>query len=231
MDYQVLWSDESLLVIDKPSGLRSIPDGYNRSLPCLSAMLQKAFDRVWVVHRLDKDTSGVILFARSADVHRELNQQFERRKIKKEYHAITVGMPAWESLTISLPLTIDGDRKHRTVIDHQAGKPAETDVAVLQPLGVFTLLAAFPHTGYTHQIRAHLAAVALPLLNDPLYKSLEPDTQAQINARQQIPGLPIQRLALHAYQITFIHPATGETVTAQAPYPQDFRETIDLLKK
>jgi RluA family pseudouridine synthase len=231
MDYQVLWSDESLLVINKPSGLRSIPDGYDVSLPYLAGLLQEAYGRVWVVHRLDKDTSGVILFARSAMVHRALNQQFEERKTRKEYHAISTGMPEWETFSITLPLKVDGDRKHRTVIDHQTGKPAETSVAVLQRLGVFTLLAALPHTGYTHQIRAHLAALALPILHDPLYKSLEPETQAQIQAREQTPSLPIKRLALHAYQITFTHPVTGEALTVRAPYPEDFQDTINTLRK
>ncbi len=230
MEYQVLWGDDSLLVINKPSGLRTIPDGYNPSLPHLNGLLQAAYGRVWVVHRLDKETSGIILFARSAEAHRLLNQQFEERKIKKEYHAIVIGMPEWETLAIALPLTVDGDRKHRTVVNHQAGKPAATDTGVLQRLGVFTLLAALPHTGYTHQIRAHLAAVSLPILNDPLYKSLEPETQAQIQARQQTSALPIRRLALHAYQITFTHPVIGQTMTVQAPYPEDFDETVAVLK-
>ena len=231
MKTQVIWSDEFLLAINKPSGLRTIPDGYNPSLPHLSGLLQEEYGRVWVVHRLDKDTSGVILFARSAEVHRSLNHQFEQRKTRKEYHAISIGMPEWETLSIAIPLTVDGDRKHRTVIDHQTGKAAETDVAVLERLGVFTLLAAFPHTGYTHQIRAHLAAGTLPILNDPLYKSLQPETQAHLQARQQIPALPIHRLALHAYQITFTHPATDEAVTAQALYPPDFEETVLTLQK
>jgi tRNA pseudouridine32 synthase / 23S rRNA pseudouridine746 synthase len=231
MIYQIQWSDESILVIDKPSGLRSIPDGYNRALPCLSNLLHEQFGRVWVVHRLDKDTSGVILFARNEEAHRALNQQFEQRKIKKEYRAIAIGMPVWETLTISLPLKVDGDRKHRTVIDHQAGKPAQTDVAVLHGLGVFALLAALPHTGYTHQIRTHLAAVAMPLLHDPLYKSLEPETQAQVQAKKIAAGLPIQRLALHAFQITFAHPANGEAMTVHASYPQDFQETVEKLQE
>lgn len=231
MDYQVLWEDESLLVINKPSGLRTIPDGYHPSLPHLSGLLKERYGRIWVVHRLDKDTSGVILFARSAEAHRALNQQFEERKTLKEYHAICVGMPEWETLSIALPLRIDGDRKHRTIIDHQTGKPAKTDVAVLQRLGVFTLLAAIPHSGYTHQIRVHLAAVDLPLLKDPLYKSLKPETQVQIQAQRTSEQVPIKQVALHAFQITFIHPVSGEALTIEAPYPNDFQQTILALQK
>jgi RluA family pseudouridine synthase len=230
MSYQVIWGDESLFVINKPSGLRTIPDGYNPSLPHLSRLLQEAYGQVWVVHRLDKDTSGIILFARTAEAHRVLNRQFEERKIRKEYHAICMGMPEWATLSITLPLRVNGDRKHRTVIDHQAGKSAETSVAVLQRLGVYTLLAAIPHSGYTHQIRAHLAAIALPILDDPLYKSLEPETLAQIQAREIAKELPIRRVALHAYQITFTHPVSGEALQIQAPYPPDFQETVKKLE-
>src|SRR5512133_3946911 len=89
----ILYQDETLLAVNKPAGLRTIPDGYNPTLPYLAALLEPAFGRVWVVHRLDKDTSGAILFARTAESHRALNQQFEQRKVKKEYHAIAVGMP------------------------------------------------------------------------------------------------------------------------------------------
>jgi RluA family pseudouridine synthase len=227
--YRLLWEDESLLVIDKPSGLRSIPDGYNIALPSLSGLLKAAYGQVWVVHRLDKDTSGVMIFARSAEAHKELNRQFAERETRKVYHAIVVGMPEWEMLSIGLPLRVDGDRRHRTVIDHQAGKPAETDLALLRRLGVFSLLAAQPHTGYTHQIRAHLAAVGFPLLADPLYKSLQAETQAQVEARKRAGTLPLQRTALHAFQISFRHPLKGEDLTFQAPYPQDFQETVEIL--
>ncbi len=231
MEFQVLWSDDSLLVINKPSGLRTIPDGYNPSLPHLIGQLQEAHGRLWVVHRLDKDTSGVILFARSAEAHRNLNQQFEERKTRKEYHALCIGMPAWEALTISLSLVVNGDRKHRTIIDPQAGKPAETEAAVLRRLGVFTLIAALPHSGYTHQIRAHLAASSLPILNDPLYKSLKPETAAQIEARDIARDLPIRRVALHAYQIVFAHPISGQSMNIQAPYPDDLNQTIKYLQQ
>lgn len=225
----ILWSDDSILAVNKPAGLRTIRDGYNPEIPYLPRILEQQFGRVWVVHRLDKDTSGVILFARTAEVHKALNTQFEQRETRKEYHAILSGIPTWEEVEIGLPLRVDGDRRHRTVIDHQSGKPAETTVRVLQPLGVFSLAAAFPHTGYTHQIRAHLAALGLPLLGDPLYKSLEPETLAHRRAREIASGLPIQRTALHARQISFVHPANGTPLTITAPYPDDFQQTLAAL--
>lgn len=227
----VLYSDESLLVVIKPSGLRVIPDGYDPSLPYLSGMLQEQFGRVWVAHRLDKDTSGVILFARSPEAHRALNTQFERRETHKEYHAIVIGEPEWKDALIDLPLHVDGDRRHRTTIDHQYGKAAETEVRVLQLLKQFALVAALPRTGYTHQIRAHLAAVDYPILADPLYQSLKPETQTSKIASQVAAGLPIHRAALHAYQITFTHPITGQPLTLQASYPEDFAKTLSALAR
>ncbi len=225
----LLWQDKALLVINKPAGLLTIRDGYDPTLPYLTKILEETFGKVWVVHRLDKDTSGIMLFARSADAHRDLNKQFEKHEIQKVYHAIVVGMPTWEELNVSLPLRINGDRKHRTVVDPQRGKPAQTVFQVMQRLGPFTLVAALPKTGYTHQIRAHLSVTGFPILADPLYKSLDPPTLLDKRASTVEEDLPIQRLALHAAQITFRHPLKGNIVTMLAPYPDDFQQTLDAL--
>lgn len=226
----VLWEDATLLAVNKPPGLLTIRDGYNASLPYLSQRLEEEYGRVWVVHRLDKDTSGVIVFARNPETHSELNRQFAQRETRKIYHALVVGMPEWETLPVSLPLRVNGDRRHRTVIDHQHGKSASTDLRILQQLGPYALVAAQPNSGYTHQIRAHLAALGLPLLADPLYKSLVPETQLQIEAERQARKLPISRTALHAYQIAFSHPQSGEALEIEATYPPDFAATLRILQ-
>jgi RluA family pseudouridine synthase len=230
MDYTVLYSDSELLVVNKPAGLLTIPDGYHPELPCLSRLLSEAHGPLWIVHRLDKDTSGVILFARSAAAHKILSQQFENRLVKKTYHAISPGELHSDQTTISLPLRVNGDRNHRTVVDLRQGKPAETQVEVIDRYHGFLFLAAHPHTGYTHQIRSHLAAIGLPILCDPLYRSRVSPTPQFTQALAESSYFPIQRVALHAYQIQFTHPTTTEPLVFQAPLSPDMQAVINFLQ-
>ena len=236
-DIPILYRDEHLLIVNKPAGLRSIADGYDPSLPHLANIVQQKHGRLWTVHRLDKDTSGVIIFTRTPEAHRHLSLQFEQRLVRKEYHAIVLGTPEWEVYEAALPLRVNGDRHHRTVVDLVNGQPAATSLRVLanysyqpaaQPASPvpLSLIAAAPRSGYTHQIRAHLAALRLPLVGDPLYKSLHPDDRSRT-----VVQLPIQRTALHALRVTFAHPATGNSMAVEAPYPLDFQETLALLDR
>ena len=213
----ILYQEDSVLAVNKPAGLPTLPDGYNRAAPCLIDLLKQQFDRVWVVHRLDRDTSGVIVFARTAEVHRALNIAFDSRQVHKVYHAIVIGVPEWDEHLIDLPLRPDGDRRHRTVIDRARGKPALTRVVVLERFSQHTLIEAQPATGRTHQIRAHLAALDLPLAGDVLYGG------------KDMVSL-IQRTALHARSIKFTHPVTREVLLLSAPYPNDFVATLAQLR-
>jgi RluA family pseudouridine synthase len=207
----VLFHDSTLLAVDKPSGLLTLPDGYDKAAPHVRSVLEPAWGRVWIVHRLDKETSGVLLLARTAEAHRALNGQFDAHQVRKVYHALVVGSPAWDEYTFDTPLRPNGDRRHRT-IPHPQGKSAITHVRVLQRLGNFTLVEAIPATGRTHQIRAHLGFVGgLPLAADALY-----------GCKLSAEALPIARVALHACSLTFTHPTDGQTITLEAPYPADF---------
>ena len=196
----VLHIDEALLVVNKPAGLPTLPDGYQADAPYLVGLLQEAFGRLWVVHRLDRETSGVLVLARTADAHRVLNLQFQEHEIAEIYHALVVGKPMWEERTVNLPFRADGDRRHRTVIDRAHGKPSTTNFRVLERLGNYTLIEAQPKTGRPHQIRAHLAAERLPLVGDQLYASqgggLLGDSGAELR-RLLIDDAPLARLGLH----------------------------------
>jgi tRNA pseudouridine32 synthase / 23S rRNA pseudouridine746 synthase len=229
----VLHIDEALLVVNKPAGLPTLPDGYQADAPYLVGLLQEAFGRLWVVHRLDRETSGVLALARTAEAHRALNLQFQEREIAKIYHALVVGKPAWDERTVNLPLRADGDRRHRTVIDRARGKPSTTACRVLGRLGDYTLVEARPKTGRPHQIRAHLAAEHLPIVGDLLYASqgggLLGDAGARLR-RLLVDDAPLARLGLHALALTLEHPLGGGAVTFEAPYPPDLAEALARLQ-
>lgn len=215
----IIFSDEHIIVINKPAGLPTLPDGYDKNAPNLAQALAPQFGRVWIAHRLDRGTSGVMVVARTAEAHRSLNMQFDSREVKKTYHALIAGNPPWEEYTVKLPLRADGDRKHRTIVDHGKGKPAVTHLRVLERHDTYALIEARPETGRTHQIRAHLSALELPVLGDPLYGGA---------AAQK--GAASDRTALHARSLLFRHPTTLEQARFEAPYPVDFERALRALR-
>ncbi len=219
-DCEILYLDDDLAAINKPAGLLSIQDGYHPELPHVRQLLEPAFGRLWIVHRLDKGTSGALLLARNLAVHKLLNTQFEARQVKKTYHAFISGNPHWEELEVDLPLRVNGDRHHRTVVAPLTGKPALTKVRVLERFSEHCLIEASPHTGYTHQIRAHLAAIGFPIAADLLY---QPPLTAPA------PRI-ISRVALHSYQIKFLLPSTQVHQTITAPYPEDFAQALVTVR-
>jgi RluA family pseudouridine synthase len=231
----VIYQDDDLLVINKPSGLLTLPDGYKPELPHVKSILEPVFGALWIAHRLDRETSGVLVLARTAQAHRILNTQFETRAAGKVYHALVKGSPEWDELRVNLPLLPDGDREHRTVVDHRRGKPSATGLRVLERYPLYTLLEARPETGRTHQIRAHLAATGFPIAGDGVYGEGEPVFLSEIKADyrsgkgEERPLLA--RLGLHAWSIEIEHPASGEMQRFQAPYVKDFGAVINQLRK
>jgi tRNA pseudouridine32 synthase / 23S rRNA pseudouridine746 synthase len=214
-DLDILYEDKSLLVLNKPAGLPVLPDGWQPNAPYLLRLLEEDFGQPWVVHRLDKTTSGVIVLARSADAHRTLDIQFQRREVRKVYHALVNGHPRWDEHTARHALRADVGHSHRTMVDPARGKPSETHFTVLDRYADAARLEAQPGTGRTHQIRVHAYALGHPLLADLLYGA--PPTEL------------IHRPALHALALTFVHPATDQRVTFQAPYPEDFAQAVSAL--
>jgi len=131
--------------------------------------LRENYGQVIVVHRLDKEPNSVIFFARNLEANRKLNLQFENRLVTITYHAICTGYPQWQRFTANFPLKVNGDRRHRSIIDHQKGKPATSEFKIHSSRGKVHLTEIHPNNGYTHSVRAHAPAVAIPLLSDPLY--------------------------------------------------------------
>ena len=211
----IIHEDGQILVIDKPAGLPILPDGWEKDAPYLMKMLEGDHAPLWVVHSLDKFTSGVMIFARDAETHRALNAQFEKREAGKIYHAIVEGNPEWEERIAKRPLRVNVGHRHRTIVDDKNGKPSETRFKILKRYPSSALIEAKPLTGRTHQIRVHASALGHPLLGDVRYGASE----TQI----------IPRPALHAYSLTITHPATTERLTFTAEYPQDFVTALKRL--
>jgi RluA family pseudouridine synthase len=212
---QILYQDHHLIIVNKPAGLSVLPDGWEKDSDYLVKRLEEQFSSVFIVHRLDKITSGVMVFGLDADTHRTLNTQFETHEAQKTYHAILEGNPKWEEKVAKHPLRSNVGHRHRTRVDDKHGKPAETRFRVIKRFAEAALVEARPMTGRTHQIRVHAYALGHPLVEDTLY-----------GARDQY-GLA--RPMLHARALSFNHPVTKERVKFSAPHPSDFEEALKII--
>ncbi|AEE17549.1 RluA family pseudouridine synthase [Treponema brennaborense] len=230
--YTVLYGDDSIVVLNKRSGLLVAADRYDPDAPRLDTAASDEFGKLYAVHRIDKDTSGIVIYARTAEAHRVLSLQFQNREVEKVYHALVNGRPAWQSLHVDLKLIPDGDARHRTVVNKREGKSAVTDFTLLGVCPPYSWIEARPETGRTHQIRAHLAANGLGIVCDPLYSGNQKPVRLS-EIKRSWNGDPdderplLARLALHAYRLTVTHPETGERMTFTAPYQRD----MDAVRK
>lgn len=225
-DYSVIYSDNDFIVLNKRSGILIATDRYNPDAPRLDLMAEKEFGKLYAVHRIDKDTSGLIIYAKNLEAQKGISMQFEQRKVQKTYHALVYGHPLWEDLHVDLALEPDGDARHRTVVNKKFGKPSVTDFHLIGVCGPYSWIEAKPKTGRTHQIRVHLAANNLSIVCDPLYSGNQKpvrlsEVKRKWNGDEDEERPLLSRLALHAYKIQFEHPATHEQVTFTAPYARD----------
>ncbi|MBX2926854.1 MAG: RluA family pseudouridine synthase [Saprospiraceae bacterium] len=233
---EILYQDEYLVVAAKPSGLLTIPDRFDTVKQSLQGALAALFPRVWTVHRLDRETSGAILFALDEASHRSLSLQFEKRGVEKIYLALVEGVPLPESGIIDQPIgPHPGKPGQMTIL--RKGKSALTEYKVQEAFRGYSLVEANIHTGRTHQVRVHLASIGHPLVADPLYGRSEALFLSQIKSRGFKAGKLheeqplLHRTALHAWRVAFDHPHTGERVTVEAPLPKDLRAAVNQLRK
>ncbi len=215
----VLYQDEDLLVINKPSGLRSLIDGYQTDLPYVRSVLEPWFGRLWIVHRLDKETSGVLVLARSSSAHRQLNAQFRQRETVKHYLALAAPPPEWQALRMAEPLRVNADREHRTRVDENDGKPALTVAEVTGRAANYALMRCRIETGYRHQIRAHFYQHGLWILGDELYHP------AGVSAG----AIPAPHLMLHAFSLRLKHPRSGAEISFEAALPPEYQPFLSGL--
>ena len=208
MALDVIHQDERILVLNKPPGLLSVPGIGPDKLDCLASRAQREFPGARIVHRLDRDTSGVIVMGLDAKAHRELSRQFHDREVHKMYVAIVSGMVEPDDGEVNLPMRKDMDPRNapRQVIDHQQGRSAVTKYRVLKREADRTRLELHPITGRTHQIRLHLQSIGHPILGDDLYAPPEVVALAD-------------RLMLHAQSLWLVHPGTAEPMMFEAECP------------
>lgn len=215
----IVYVDSTILVVNKPVGLRTIPDGYQPDIENLQTLMKTKFPNLFTVHRLDKETSGLVVFGLNKESHRNLNIQFEKRNVNKSYHAIVHNIPEWCEYLIDFPLLIDGDRKHRTKVN-QSGRKAQTFIKIIKTNHLKNLshLEAIPKTGYTHQIRAHLSQLGYPIFGDKLYSFNLTNDQKMINTSAN-------RMMLHAASIEFDHPESNEKIRFYSETPFNLDDT------
>ena len=204
---EIVTIDDAFVVVHKPSGLLSVPGRGPDKADCLSARVQAEFAEALVVHRLDMETSGLMVFARSLDAQRALNRAFEQRLVGKYYVAVVTGIVESDQGTIHLPLICDWPNRPRQMVDHEIGKPSTTHYVVLvrdQTL-MQTRVGLTPITGRSHQLRVHMASLGHAIIGDSLYSATPPPDG--------------QRLLLHAAKLSFPHPISGEPVHCESDVP------------
>jgi 23S rRNA pseudouridine955/2504/2580 synthase/23S rRNA pseudouridine1911/1915/1917 synthase len=235
MRYEVIADTPDYIAVSKPSGMLTLPDRFDTLAESLRGLLMNAYGEIYTVHRLDRDTSGIILFAKHPDAQRHFTQEFEERQVGKHYLGLVMGRMHQTSGTFDQPITEHPTIKGKMTVARK-GKHAVTHFEVLESLGKYTYISVNIETGRTHQIRVHLQNAGHPIACDPLYGSGEPILLSAVKrnfklskeAENERPLL--NRLALHAWKIS-ITGMQGERIELEAPLHKDMDSCIRQLRK
>ncbi|MCL2478531.1 MAG: RNA pseudouridine synthase [Treponema sp.] len=245
--FEVIYEDSKIIAVNKASGIAVCADRWDDSRERLDKLLAASLgmEKVFIVHRIDRDTSGLVVFAKDEDTHRKLSMAFEGRQTEKRYIAVTRGRPSWNETVCDLPLVPDGNKWHHTIIDKYQGKKSLTRFRLLCIAGNYSVVEAVPETGRTHQIRVHLASLGHSVVCDELYGNTKPVFLSAIkpgwrgNPSEERPLL--SRLGLHAAELLIPYERGPEyTGTAvmdksglllKAPLPRDMAALINQMEK
>lgn len=230
----IVFENDDFIALNKPSGLLSIPDREGKDIS-LKTLLQENYDSIFTVHRLDRETTGIIVFAKNEAAHKHLSQQFEARKTKKIYVGLVIGSPINKKGIIDSPI-IEHPVKKGLMVINRKGKEALTDYEVVGDFGIYSWIQFQIHTGRTHQIRVHMKELGHPIVCDELYGDGKPVLLSSFKhkfklSKNELEERPIlNRLALHALQLNFFL-MSGKKVELEAPLPKDLRATLQQLEK
>lgn len=236
MKLERLYEDDDYIVVNKPAKLLSIADRFDSSIPSVRGVLQAELKApVFIVHRIDRETSGVIAFAKNEAAHKHLSQLFERHEVGKFYAGLVLGTPSPEAARIEAPIA-----EHPTIpgkmTTAKKGKASVTDYRVVESWPLYSLMQWQIHTGRTHQIRVHMSSIGHPIVCDELYGDGKPFLLSSIKRKFKLSKSEeeerplLSRLALHAYRLTFVT-AEGKEITAEAPLPKDIAACVAQLRK
>jgi 23S rRNA pseudouridine1911/1915/1917 synthase len=232
----VLYEDSRLLVLDKPAGLVVHPGAGRTSGTLVNALLHQVTDlsgvggvlRPGIVHRLDRGTSGLLVVAKDDAAHRALARQFADRSVEKEYLALVLGVPARAHGTIEATVGRDPVHRRRMSVRSARGREARSTWTTVEALDGAALLRVRIHTGRTHQIRVHLASIGHPVAGDDVYGGRRTPPSRRAESRRALEAL--ERPALHAARLAFVHPGTGRRVEFESPLPEDIRDAVERLR-
>ena len=239
--FSLVYEDENIAAVDKSSGIAVSPDRWDLSRERLDKLVEDflCLQKIYTVHRIDRETSGLVVFAKNSEAHKILSMAFESRQIKKRYIAVVCGRPSWKETTCDLALVPNGNKKHLTIIDRFRGKSARTSFRLLGSAGNYSVLEALPETGRIHQIRVHLAALGHPVVCDELYGNAKPVLLSAIKRSWRGDPLDerplLSRLGLHAVEL-FIPDYAGKGgeaagLSLKAPLPRDISALIRQMEK
>ncbi len=234
--YDKIFEDDELIVVSKASGVYSIEPRHKTDDPILYEELKKITPELFTVHRLDKDTSGLIIYAKTAESHKNLSEQFHENKIEKTYYAFVDGNLDLEGgvYLIDIPILVTPGRYQVQISDR--GKPSQTKIRIVESYKNYTLIEAKLITGRTHQIRAHMQYLGYPLIVDKLYGHKKELYLSEIKRKYRhkgdSPERPlIKRQTLHSRTLTFYHPVTNKKISLEAPLPKDLKALRNQLRK